>query len=96
MSNTRVAQGRPSLNLRPAEFDVLLFLAGRADQLVTHDELHNWLWPTREFSKSRLAVQMHKVRRAIREQRQAPLVHTIRDRGYLLSPRRPNQRFNQA
>ncbi|MDE2112243.1 MAG: response regulator transcription factor [Alphaproteobacteria bacterium] len=84
------------LTLRPAEFDTLLFLAERVGQLVTHVEIHDWLWPSRKFSRGRVAVQMHKVRRAIRDGRQTQLLHTVRDRGYLLSPRRPNRRLNSA
>ncbi len=85
-----------SLCLRPTDFDTLLFLAERADHLVTHAELHHRLWPSQAFSKNRIAVQMHKVRRAIRDGRQAPLLHTVRDSGYLLSQHRPEQLFGRA
>lgn len=83
------------LQLCPIDFDALLYLAERADQLVTHGDLHRRLWPSQAFSKNRIAVQMHKVRRAIRDGRQAPLLHTVRDCGYLLSQYRPEKLFQQ-
>ncbi len=91
----RASRGGIPLRLRPVDFDTLLFLAERADRLVTHDELHRRLWPSHDFSKNRIAVQMHKVRRAILDGRQAPLLHTVRDCGYLLSPRRPDRHINR-
>lgn len=90
----RASRGGVPLTLRPVDFDALLFMVEHVGQLVTHDALHHRLWPTHGFSKNRIAVQMHKVRRAILDGRRAPLLHTVRDCGYLLSPRRPDQRIN--
>jgi len=78
--------GRP-LSLRPMEFDLLVYLAERSDQAVSWQELHCAFWSRRDFSSRRIAVQMHNLRRAIDVKRQASLLHTLRNDGYMLSAR---------
>ncbi len=88
----RASRGGMPLSLRPREFDLLIYLAERTGKAVSGEELHRVFWPRRPFSRTRIAVQVHNLRYAIGKVRQAPLLHTIRPEGYVLSampPRRP-------
>lgn len=85
----RASRGGRPLALRPREFDLLLYLAERAERTVSSDELHREFWPRQRFSSCRIAVHIHNLRRAIGVARQAPLLHTVRGGGYTLSATYP-------
>jgi len=87
----RASRAGTPLNLRPMEFDLLVYLAERAEKTVSWEELHRQFWPRREFSSARIAVQIHNLRHAIGMTRQAPLLHTVRSGGYLLSAQTPRR-----
>ncbi len=85
----RASRAGTPLHLRSGEFDALLALAERQGQLVSHRDLHHLLWPERPFSKKRVALRIHQLRRAIGDDRRTQILHTLRDRGYVLAARRP-------
>lgn len=87
----RASRAGTPLNLRPMEFDLLVYLAERAEETVSWEELHRRFWPRREFSSARIAVQIHNLRHAIGMTRQTPLLHTVRSGGYMLSARAPRR-----
>ncbi|MBU6444018.1 MAG: response regulator transcription factor [Alphaproteobacteria bacterium] len=80
----RASRGGVALNLRPREFDLLVYLAERTGETVSGAELHSAFWSSQPFSRTRVAVQVHNLRRAIGKTRQAPLLHTVRPDGYVL------------
>ena len=90
----RASRAGVPLSLRPREFDLLIYLAERAGRPVSGEELHHAFWPRRTFSGVRIAVQIHNLRCAIGKARQAPLLHTIRPDGYVLSGAPPRRQRN--
>ena len=92
----RASRAGAPLSLRPREFDLLIYFAERAGKAVSGDELHHAFWPRRTFSGVRIAVQIHNLRCAIGKPRQAPLLHTMRPDGYVLSGTPPGRLRNPA
>jgi DNA-binding winged helix-turn-helix (wHTH) protein len=85
----RASRGGTPLQLRSGEFDALLALAECQGRPISHEDLHRHLWPDRAFSKKRVALCIHHLRRAIGDDRRNPILHTLYDQGYVLAARRP-------
>ena len=75
------------LELRPLEFDLLLYLSAREGRVVAPDELCAALWPGENAPRTRLTVHLHNLRLAL-QRTGPPLVHSVPG-GYLLSPAPP-------
>lgn len=85
----RASRSGVPLRLRPTEFDILLCLAEGHDELVLKDELLRRLWPRGNGSSNLLAVHMSNLRAAIDNDGASPLLHTVRNIGYVLSDAHP-------
>jgi DNA-binding winged helix-turn-helix (wHTH) protein len=71
------------VHLEPKAFDLLVYLIGARDRVVTKDELLEHIWKTRFVSESALSHMIMKVRRAIGECAGAPgSIQTRRRVGY--------------
>lgn len=69
--------------LSPKAFDVLAFLAGNPDRLITHEELLDALWPAVHVHPEVIKSQILAVRQALGDDVKAPrFVQTVRGRGY--------------
>jgi DNA-binding response OmpR family regulator len=75
------------LELRPLEFDLLLYLATREGRVVKADDLCAALWPGEAAPRARLTVHLHNLRLAL-QRTGPPLVHSVPG-GYLLAPAPP-------
>jgi len=75
------------LDLRPLEFDLLLYLVAREGRVVKADDLCAALWPTEAAPRARLTVHLHNLRLAL-QRTGPPLVHSVPG-GYLLAPAPP-------
>lgn len=79
----RASRGGVPLRLRPIEFDILLRLAEGQGQLVLKEELLRGLWPGNSGSPNVLTVHISHLRAAI-DKVGPPLLHTVRNVGYVL------------
>ncbi|HLO94868.1 MAG TPA: winged helix-turn-helix domain-containing protein, partial [Burkholderiaceae bacterium] len=61
---------------------LLLTLLQHRDRPVTRDELLDWLWPGEDASLASLASAIVKVRRAIGDSAEAPIIRTVHKLGY--------------
>ena len=71
------------IKLRPKSFDVLRYLAERAGQTVTKDELIAVIWPDVTVTEVSLTRCVSDIRLAIGDQAQR-IIKTVPKRGYLL------------
>jgi adenylate cyclase len=69
------------LDLRPKSFEVLRFLAERAGQVVTKDELMGAVWPGGAVTDESLTRCISDVRHALGDENQS-IIKTITRRGY--------------
>ncbi len=91
------------IHLRPKTFDVLRYLAMRAGQLVTKQQLIEAVWPNAAVSDDSLVQCIKEIRLALQDADQA-VIKTIARRGYLFSsainrvspPDSPNGSLSQA
>jgi DNA-binding winged helix-turn-helix (wHTH) protein/tetratricopeptide (TPR) repeat protein len=86
-----------SVPLQPKIFDLLLYLVGHRDRVVTKRELLEELWPREVVSESALTHAVMDARRAVHDDgAQQRLIKTVRGRGYrfvgTVSPVRAPQR----
>jgi OmpR-family two-component system manganese-sensing response regulator len=69
--------------LSDKECRLLAFLMHHPQQLLTHEELYQHVWPTDEKPTSNvLAAHIRLLRRKIEESQDPPLIHTIYGKGY--------------
>jgi len=69
--------GRPTA-LRARTFDVLVALATRAGQLVTREQLLDWVWPGLVVEENNLSVQINALRKVLG----SAFLATVPGRGY--------------
>lgn len=80
-------QGR-IIKLSEKEIQLLAYLMTHQDQLLTHEQIHQYLWKEEEQPSSNvLAALIRLLRRKIEANGETPLIHTIYGKGY---------RFGQA
>jgi two-component system, OmpR family, manganese sensing response regulator len=80
-------QGR-IIKLSEKEIQLLAYLMTHQDQLLTHEQIHQYLWSEEEQPSSNvLAALIRLLRRKIEANGETPLIHTIYGKGY---------RFGQA
>ncbi|MTJ79612.1 MAG: winged-helix domain-containing protein [Telmatospirillum sp.] len=80
------------LTLRPREFDLLLQLAESGGRAVPADQLARSLWPGQPEARRRLVVLVHGLRAILDSGPGGPILHTMPDGAYLLSPSAPPSR----
>ena len=80
-----VADGDRSTRLDPKSVDVALYLAEHPDQLVTHDQLLEAVWPNKVITESQLSKRITEIRRALGDnQKPYRYIETLPKRGYRL------------
>jgi Tol biopolymer transport system component/DNA-binding winged helix-turn-helix (wHTH) protein len=83
LANWQVRYGQEVLSLNRKTFDLLLYLAERADRVVTKDELLRGLWPEAFIEESNLTQQVFMLRKALaRYQPEIKFIVTVPGRGY--------------
>src|SRR6266516_4027783 len=74
---------KQAISLTPKAFAVLCHLVEHAGQLVTKDALLTAVWPETYVSEGVLTVCVNEIRKALRDDPQAPrYVETVHRRGY--------------
>lgn len=82
-----VKRGDKRVDLTPREFRLLEFLMRYAGQVVTRKMLLEHVWGYHFDPQTNVIdVHMSRLRQAIGDDRQAPLLHTVRGAGYMLGP----------
>lgn len=72
-----------AIPLSEKESRLLAYLMRHPQQLLTHDQIYQYLWPSGEQPSSNvLAAQIRLLRRKIDVQDSSPLIHTIYGKGY--------------
>lgn len=72
-----------AIALSEKESQLLTYLMQHPHQLLTHDQIYQYLWPTGEQPSSNvLAAQIRLLRRKISAKNPTPLIHTIYGKGY--------------
>lgn len=90
VETTMVARDGEKIAMTPREMAVLERLMLRCDRLVTRDELAEHVWDRDLSTDSNLIdTFISRIRRKIDRDRDVPLIHTIKGRGYLLSEQPP-------
>ncbi|HEY9806960.1 MAG TPA: response regulator transcription factor, partial [Candidatus Obscuribacterales bacterium] len=76
-------QGR-AIDLSEKESQLLEYLMRHPGQLLTHQQIHEYLWGDTEQKPGSnvLAAQIRLLRRKIEAQNETPLIHTVYGRGY--------------
>ncbi len=83
----RVTRGGVVINLTPKEYAILEVLMRQAGEVVTRTRLAERVWETEHDALTNLVdVHVSHLRRKIDVAGAAPLIHTIRGRGYLVGP----------
>lgn len=82
-ANQMAFRGDRHIELSEKESQLLAYLMRHPDQLLTHDELHQALWPQgSQPSSNALVAQIRLLRRKIEAENDTPLIHTIYGKGY--------------
>jgi len=83
----RVARRGLTINLTPKEYAILEVLMRQAGEVVTRARLGERVWESEQDSLTNLVdVHVSHLRRKVDGRGGAPLIHTIRGRGYLVGP----------
>lgn len=81
----RIERGGESRTIEPKVMDLLVLLAARPGEVVTHEEILSALWPGVIVGDDTLARCVSKLRRAFGDDPKAPAyVETVSKRGYRL------------
>jgi adenylate cyclase len=81
VSRGSLSFGEREIELRPKSFEVLRYLVGNADRLVTKEEIIKAVWPNVVVSDESLTRCVFEVRQAISDSDQT-IIKTIARRGY--------------
>ncbi|MDB9510178.1 response regulator transcription factor [Kamptonema animale CS-326] len=74
-----------TIDLSEKECQLLEYLMRHPGQLLTHEQIHQYLWPEGEKPSSNvLAAQIRLLRRKIEAAGDLPLIHTVYGKGYRL------------
>jgi len=81
----RVWRGREQISLTPREYVLLEYLAMRADEVVTRTDIWEHVYEFDSEADSNVVdVYIGYLRKKIERPGRAPLIHTVRGRGYSL------------
>jgi DNA-binding response OmpR family regulator len=79
-------RGNRQIDLRPREFLLLRYMMQRSDQLLTRADLFFDVWDYKFVPQSNLIdVHMGRLRRAVDGPDEAPMIRTVRGKGFVLS-----------
>ena len=83
LENQSAYRGGTIINLSQKELELLTFLMRHPGQLLTHEEIYNYLWQHEDKPSSNvLAALMRLLRRKIEVKNQPTLIHTVYGKGY--------------
>jgi TolB-like protein/DNA-binding winged helix-turn-helix (wHTH) protein/Tfp pilus assembly protein PilF len=84
----QLRRGNTIVRLEPRVMDVLLYLAARAGEVVSREDIESAVWSGRVVSYDALTGSMQKLRRALRDDARQPcIIETVSKKGYrLLAP----------
>src|SRR6185369_849101 len=91
-SLNRLTRGETTVRVEPKLMDVLVFLARRAGEVVSKDEIADAVWPQLFISESVITRAVAGLRKALDDDVRAPrFIETIAKRGYrlLIQPGQP-------
>jgi OmpR-family two-component system manganese-sensing response regulator len=73
-----------AIDLSEKETQLLEYLMRHPNQLLTHDQIHQYLWgdSTEKPTSNALAAQIRLLRRKIEARGETPLINTVYGRGY--------------
>ena len=78
-----------TINLSEKESRLLAYLMHHPNQLLTHNDLQNYLWGNQDQPSSNvLAAQIRLLRRKIEPDPKHPLIHTVYGKGYRFNANR--------
>lgn len=90
-ANQVAYRGGRTIDLSEKECALLAYLMSHPGQLLTHDQIHSYLWQGEEQPASNaLAAQVKLLRRKIEAPGESTLIHTVYGRGYRFSAASPN------
>jgi len=79
-------RGNRQFDLRQREFQLLRYMMQRSDQLLTRADLYNDVWRYKFVPHTNLIdVHMGRLRRAVDGPNEAPMIHPVRGKGFVLS-----------
>jgi DNA-binding winged helix-turn-helix (wHTH) protein len=79
-------RGNRQIDLRQREFQLLRYMMQRSDQLLTRADLYNDVWRYKFVPHTNLIdVHMGRLRRAVDGPNEAPMIRTVRGKGFVLS-----------
>ncbi|MEM6578283.1 MAG: response regulator transcription factor [Pseudomonadota bacterium] len=86
LEKRKVSRGKRNLVLTPREFQILEFMMRRANRVITRTMLLESVWDY-SFDPQTNVVDVHisKLRKELDAPGDAPMLHTVRGAGYLLS-----------
>lgn len=85
LTTRRVTRGTQDINLTPTEFSLLEYLMRYNGQVVTRKMLCEHLWEADwEGVTNVIEVHINRLRSKVDRDFDAPLIHTVRGRGYVL------------
>ena len=83
LDNQLAYRGERMIDLSEKESQLLAYLMRSPGQLLTHDQIHQYLWGEGEQPSSNvLAAQIRLLRRKIETTGEIPLIHTVYGKGY--------------
>jgi len=83
--NQMAYRGGEAINLSEKECQLLEYLMRHPGQLLTHQQIYEYLWGEGEQPSSNvLAAQVRLLRRKIEKAGDSPLIHTVYRKGYRL------------
>ncbi|WP_019506419.1 two-component system response regulator RppA [Pleurocapsa sp. PCC 7319] len=83
IENQVVYRRGKAIDLSEKEIELLKYFMQHPDRLLTHDEIHSYLWQAEEQPSSNvLAALVRLLRRKIEIKGETPLIHTVYGKGY--------------
>jgi DNA-binding response OmpR family regulator len=87
VQHRRVSRAGTLIQLSPREFDVLQVLMQEPNRVFSRTELCERVWQREhEYDTRTVEIFIARLRRKIDLQFEAPLIHTLRGRGYTIKP----------
>jgi DNA-binding response OmpR family regulator len=81
----RVSRAGRTVDLRPREYEVLVYLLRRRGETVTRDALGREVWADQDYPLTNVIdVTVANLRRALERAGCPPLIHTVRRAGFVL------------
>jgi DNA-binding response OmpR family regulator len=85
VSKNTVEKGEKSIELTKNEFNILRFLADKRGQIVSREEIMNYLWDSASFvDDNTLTVNITRLKNKLEELDLKDIVQTKRGQGYIL------------